>query len=70
MNEDFGSLRRAGVDSTFWSSTAYVLDEATYYFGFYSPLMWPSHNDPRWFGFTVRRDSEEKIKTSPNLLYI
>ena len=49
-----GSLRYAGSNGNYWSSTAYSSTNYAYYLNFYSGYVNPSYSNNRYFGFSVR----------------
>ncbi len=51
---DTGSLRYAGVGSSYWSATTYTSATGAYYLDFDSTSVVPSNYNHRFYGFSVR----------------
>ena len=51
---DTGSLRYAGVGSSYWSATTYPNATGAYYLDFDSTSVVPSNYNHRFYGFSVR----------------
>jgi len=46
-----------GIDSRYWSSTAYLDVNNTYYLHFGSAKTYPSDDSARWLGFSVHSNA-------------
>ncbi len=56
INLTYGSLRAAGFDGNFWSSVADPINsQAAFRLGFNSTSAYPSANNTRYYGFSLRK---------------